>query len=128
MKAAERASNPQPCYCDCKLFNHSAIFLTVAFTRERRFKAALFAGRDIEGVSFHFANNIFLLHLTLKATESAFQRLIVAQLDFCHSVLTCLSFTAQDVRLEMLKRLVIDAMKGYMSAVKRTTSIIFHQR
>jgi hypothetical protein len=82
--------------------NHAAVFLTVAFASEGRFEAALFARRDIEGVSLHFANNVFLLHFTLEATESAFERLVIAKLDFCHSVITCLSLTTKDVRLEML--------------------------
>jgi len=92
-------------YRRLKLFNHAAIFLTITFACERRFEAALFARRNIEGVSFHFANDVFLLHFTLEATESAFERLVVAELDFCHSVITYLSFTAQDLRLEMLKGL-----------------------
>jgi hypothetical protein len=76
-------------------------------------------------VSLHFANNVFLLHFALEATESAFERLVIAKLDFCHSVITCLSLTAKDVRLEMLKGLGIDAMKG-LSAIKRTPRINFH--
>jgi hypothetical protein len=76
-------------------------------------------------VSLHFANNVFLLHFALEATESAFERLVIAKLDFCHSVITCLSLTAKDVRLEMLIGLSIDAMKG-LSAIKRITRINFH--
>jgi hypothetical protein len=75
--------------------NHSAVFLAIAFAREGRFEAALFARRDIKGVSLHFANNVFLLHFTLEATESAFERLVIAKLDFCHLVITCLSLTAE---------------------------------
>jgi hypothetical protein len=87
------------------LLNHAAIFFAVAFAGERRFEAALFARWNIEGVSFHFANDVFLLHLTLEATERAFESLVVAKLDFCHSVITCLSLTAHDLRLELLKGL-----------------------
>lgn len=63
-------------------------------------------------MSFDFANNVFLLNFALEATESAFERLVIAKLDFCHSVITCLSITAKDIRLEMLMGLGIDAMKG----------------
>ena len=69
---------------DPDLLDHAAVFFAIAFAREGRFEAALFAGWNIEGVTFDFTNNIFLLHLTLEATESALERLIVAQLDFCH--------------------------------------------
>jgi hypothetical protein len=71
-------------------------------------------------VSLHFANNVFLLHFTLEATESAFERLVIAKLDFCHSVITCLSLTAKDLRLEMLIGLSIDAMKE-LSAIKENS-------
>ncbi len=77
-------------------------------------------------MSLHFANNVFLLHFTLEATESAFERLVIAKLDFCHSVITCLSITAKDIRLEMLMGLGYDAVKG-LSAIKRSTRINFHQ-
>jgi hypothetical protein len=97
--------------------NHSAVFLAVAFACEGRFEAALFARRNIEGVSLHFADNVFLLHFALESTESAFERLVIAKLDFCHLVITCLSLTAKDIRLEMLIELRVDAMKG-LSAIK----------
>gem|GEM_PF-2426471 len=69
---------------DFCLFNHAAEFLTIALACERRFEAPLFAWRDIESMPFDFANNIFLLDLALEATKSAFERLVVAQLNFCH--------------------------------------------
>jgi len=69
-------------------------------------------------VSFDFANDVFLLHLTLEATESAFESLVVAKLDFCHSVITCLSLTALDLRLEMLKGLVSISMKFHEDSMK----------
>jgi hypothetical protein len=73
------------------LFNRAAVFFAIALTSQRRFQAALFSGRNIEGVPFDFANNIFLLHLAFKPAERAFQRLIIAEFYFCHLFFTCLS-------------------------------------
>ena len=73
------------------LFNWAAVFFAVALTGQRRFQAALFSGRNIEGVPFDFANNVFLLHLAFKPAERALQRLVIAEFDFCHLFFTCLS-------------------------------------
>jgi len=62
----------------------TTVFLAVAFAGERRFQTALFAGRNIEGVPFDFTDNVFLLHFAFEAAERAFQRLGIAQFDFCH--------------------------------------------
>jgi hypothetical protein len=74
--------------------NVAAVFLTVAFAGERRFQPALLAGRNIEGVTFDFTDDVFLLHLAFEPAERALQRLVVAQFDFCHSIFTCLSMIA----------------------------------
>ena len=73
------------------LFNRAAVFFAVALTGQRRFQAALFSGRNIEGMPFYFANNVFLLHLAFKPAERALQRLVIAEFDFCHLFFTCLS-------------------------------------
>jgi hypothetical protein len=74
--------------------DRTAVFLAIAFACERRFQAALLAGRNIEGVSFDFADDVFLLHLALEATKRAFERFVVAKFDFCHLLITCLSMSA----------------------------------
>jgi hypothetical protein len=48
-------------------------FLAIALARERRFEAALLAGRDEEGVAFHFADDILLLHFAFEAAQSALE-------------------------------------------------------
>ncbi len=37
-----------------------------------------------------FLNDIFLLNLTLKPSQSAFQRLTILKMDFCQLKFTCL--------------------------------------
>ncbi len=59
-------------------------FLAIAFAGQRRFQAALFSGRNIEGVPFDFADNVFLLHFALEPAERALKRLVIAEFDFCH--------------------------------------------
>jgi len=72
--------------------DRAAEFLAVTFAGQRRFQAALFAGRNIKGMALDFTNDVFLLYLTLEAAEGAFQRLVIAEFDFCQLVFTCLSF------------------------------------
>src|SRR5262249_31080587 len=67
-----------------RLVRNTTEFLAIAFAGQRRFQAAFFTGWNIEGVSFDFADNIFLLHFTLEPAESAFQRLVITEFDFCH--------------------------------------------
>ena len=73
------------------LFNRAAVFFAIALTGQRRFQTALFSGRNIEGVPFDLANDIFLLHLAFKPAERALQRLVIAEFYFCHLFFTCLS-------------------------------------
>jgi hypothetical protein len=73
------------------LFDRAAVFFAIALTGQRRFQSALFSGWNIEGVPLDFANNVFLLHLAFKPAESALQRLVIAEFDFCHLFFTCLS-------------------------------------
>jgi len=42
----------------------------------------LFARLQVKGVTFHFLNDVFLLHLTLEATQSVFERFAFLQSDF----------------------------------------------
>ena len=77
-----------------ELFRQATVFFAIAFAGQRRFQAALFSGWNIEGVSFDFADNIFLLHFAFKPAERAFQRLVIAEFDFCHLFFTCLSMNA----------------------------------
>ena len=65
------------------LFHHPAIFLPVAFTGQRRFQAALLPRRNIEGVSFDFTNDVFLLNFALETAQGAFQGFVISQADLC---------------------------------------------
>src|SRR5215475_6976720 len=76
------------------LFGYATVFFAIALACQRRFQAALFSRWNIEGVSFDFADDIFLLHFAFKPAERAFQRLVIAEFDFCHLFFTCLSMNA----------------------------------
>lgn len=60
------------------LVNYATEALTIALTGESRFETALLSGRNKECVPLNFANNIFLLHFSLKAAQSTFKRFAIA--------------------------------------------------
>ena len=62
----------------------TAEFLVVTFAGERRFQTAFLSWWNVEGVTFDFTDDVFLLHFAFEAAERAFQRLGIAQFDFCH--------------------------------------------
>lgn len=62
----------------------TAEFLAVTLAGERRFQTAFLSWWNVEGVTFDFTDDIFLLHFAFKPAERAFQRLVVAEFDFCH--------------------------------------------
>ena len=74
-----------------ELFRYATVFFAIALAGQSRFQTALFSGWNIEGVTFDFADNVFLLHFALKPAERALQRLVIAEFDFCHLLFTCLS-------------------------------------
>lgn len=49
-----------------------ALFLAATFTGERFFHALFFAWLQVKGVSLHFLDDVFLLHLPLESTQSVF--------------------------------------------------------
>jgi len=57
-------------------------FFPAAFARQRFLHALLLAGFQIKGVALNLLNNVFLLHLALKAPQCIFQRLTLLQSDF----------------------------------------------
>lgn len=61
-----------------ELVDHATEALSIALARESRFEPALLAGRDKEGMPLNFANDIFLLHFSLKAAQSTFKRFAIA--------------------------------------------------
>ena len=45
-------------------------------------------------MTFHFTNDVFLLNFAFETAERAFQRLVIAELNFCQRYFTCLSIMA----------------------------------
>jgi hypothetical protein len=54
-----------------------------ALARQRLFHPLFFARLQVEGVTFHFLNDVLLLHLSLKATQGIFERFAFLQSNFC---------------------------------------------
>jgi hypothetical protein len=52
-----------------------ACLLATAFACQRFFHPPFLTRFQIKGVTLHFLNDVLLLNLTLKATQSIFQRL-----------------------------------------------------
>jgi hypothetical protein len=75
-KAATTGSRP---HC---LFLFFACFLTAALARQCFLDPFLLTGLQVKGVTFHFLNDVFLLHLPLEATQSVFERFAFLQSDF----------------------------------------------
>ncbi len=57
--------------------------LTIPLARQRFFHAALFTGLQVEGVTFHFFDNVFLLYLTLKPAQRIFKRFAFLHANLC---------------------------------------------
>jgi hypothetical protein len=56
--------------------------LAVPFPGQRFFGAPLLTGLQVEGVPFNLLDNVFLLNLTLEATESGLERLALLNINF----------------------------------------------
>ena len=65
------------------LFLLLACFLACAFARQRFLHPLFLAGFQVEGVTFHFFNDVLLLHFPLEATQGVFQGFAFLQSDFC---------------------------------------------
>src|SRR5438046_5116267 len=90
----------------------ATVFLAVALASQRRFDTALLAGRHIEGMSFDFFDDVFLLHLALKATESILQRLAIAQSHFGHAMVTSLNAQAAKLRRWPIVQSGVESLSG----------------
>jgi len=53
--------------------------------------ALLFAGLQVEGVTLHFLDDVFLLHLALEAAECVLEGLTLLETNFCQCKNTPLS-------------------------------------
>jgi hypothetical protein len=74
-----------------------ACFLTGALACQRFLHAFLFARLQIKGVTFHFLDDVLLLHLPLEATQGIFQRFAFLQSDFSQR-----NYTPKPVLLDLL--------------------------
>lgn len=60
-----------------------ALLFSAAFPGQRLFYALPFARLQVKGVTLHFFDDVFLLHLPFKAAQSVFERLAFLQSHFC---------------------------------------------
>ncbi len=51
----------------------AAVSLATTLASQSRFQTAFLARWNVEGMSFDFFDNVFLLHLAFEATKGAFQ-------------------------------------------------------
>src|ERR1700722_3769721 len=59
--------------------------LSRSFARQSCLNTFLFAGLQVEGVSFHFLDDVFLLHLALETSQRVFEGLALLQSYFCQT-------------------------------------------
>jgi hypothetical protein len=57
--------------------------LAIAFASKRFFHALLFAGLQIERMTLYFLDNVFRLHLALKAAQCVLKRLAFLHSNLC---------------------------------------------
>ena len=57
--------------------------LTIPLSRQRFLDAAFFAGLQVEGMTFDFLNDVFLLDLALKPAQCIFKRLAFLNANLC---------------------------------------------
>src|SRR5712672_2261671 len=69
-----------------RLVRFAPLLLAQSLPRKRFFCPALFAGFHVEAVLLDFFDDVFLLHLALKAAQGIFQRLTLLNDDFCHCI------------------------------------------
>lgn len=62
-----------------------ALFLAAALARQRLLHPLFLAGFQVEGVTLHFLDDVFLLHFPLEATQGIFERFAFLQSNFCQT-------------------------------------------
>jgi hypothetical protein len=62
-----------------------ACFFSSSLTCQRCFHALFFARFQVEGVAFHFLNDVFLLNLAFEAAQSVFEGFSLLQPHFCQT-------------------------------------------
>jgi hypothetical protein len=74
-----------------RLFSFARALLAIPLARQGFLGTLLLAGLQVERVTLDLLDNIFLLHLALKAAQRAFKGLAVLDVDFSQKKLTSLS-------------------------------------
>jgi hypothetical protein len=69
-----------------RLVRFAPLLLAQSLPRKRFFCPALLAGFHVEAVLLYFLDDVFLLHLALKAAQGIFQRFTLLDDDFCHCI------------------------------------------
>src|ERR1700719_956095 len=69
-----------------RLVRFAPLLLTQSLPRKRFFRPAFFAGFHVEAVLLDFLDDVFLLHLALKAAQGIFQRFTLLDDDFSHCI------------------------------------------
>jgi hypothetical protein len=72
-------------------------FLATTLPRQCFLCPLFFARLQVKGVTFHFLNDVLLLHLALEATQSVFERFAFLQSDFSQR-----NYTPKPVLLDLL--------------------------
>jgi len=67
---------------DVRLVLFLACFLAAALASERFLDTLLLAGLKVEGMTFYFFDNVFLLYLSLETAESIFEGFPLLKSDF----------------------------------------------
>ena len=68
----------------------ASAFFAVALAREGFFRALLLARLQVEGMSFDFLDDVFLLDFALETAQRAFQGFSILDMNFSQTRLTCL--------------------------------------
>src|SRR6266849_1201595 len=69
-----------------RLIQFAPLFLTQTLSRKRFLGPASFSGLHVKAVLLDFLDDVFLLHLALKASQGVLQGLCLLDDDFGHSV------------------------------------------
>ncbi len=83
MRSAENLGSMQTGPREKQLILLFTSLFTIPLSRQRFLHAALFARLQVEGVTFHFLNDVFLLHFALEPAQCVFKRLAFLNANLC---------------------------------------------
>jgi hypothetical protein len=63
-------------------------FFAISLACQRLFYTALFTGLQVEGMTFHFLNDVFLLNLAFEPAQCIFKRLAFLNANLCQRTYT----------------------------------------